>query len=313
MRKIECFKIRILEANNDNVWDIKSQKALHDIVCDHLPLSFNPVTIVADPFLFVYGGKLFLFYEMKRNYSHGVICMTNTEDLTNWSKPVVVLEENFHLSYPFVLEEDGNVYMIPETSEVGDIRLYKADNDKLLHFSFFKTLIHKEINGVEIRYADSSVYIKNGVYYLMSSTEEQGVNTLYLYLSNNLYGPYKEHPCSPVCSDSRYGRNGGCMIEYDGRLYRLSQDCEIRYGDNLHLFEVLELNSSTYKERLIVSALIPHDVAFYREGGHQYNSVRYKGKIIVATDAKEYNSYLVYRCVHKLSQILVRIVGKTIM
>ena len=131
MRKIECFKIRILEDNGDHIWEIGHQRPIHDIVCDHFSSSLNPVTIVADPFLFVYQDKLFLFYEKKRNYSPGVICMTCTEDLTHWSNSVVVLEEHFHLSYPYVFEEKGNVYMIPETSAVGDIRLYKAYNNEV--------------------------------------------------------------------------------------------------------------------------------------------------------------------------------------
>ena len=38
----------------------------------------------------------------------------------------VVLEENFHLSFPFVFEDSGNLYMIPETAENQQIRLYEC-------------------------------------------------------------------------------------------------------------------------------------------------------------------------------------------
>ena len=87
--------------------------------------------------------------------------MTCTDDLSHWSDPVVVLEENFHLSYPYVFEESGNVYMIPETSDVGDIRLYKADNNMLSSFSLNRTLIHHDVTEGETGFADSSVYKKD--------------------------------------------------------------------------------------------------------------------------------------------------------
>lgn len=310
MRKIECFKIRILEDNGDHIWEIGHQRPIHDIVCDHFSSSLNPVTIVADPFLFVYQDKLFLFYEKKRNYSPGVICMTYTEDLNHWSAPVVVLKEDFHLSYPYVFEEKGNVYMIPETSAVGDIRLYKADNNMLSSFSLSRTLVHHDVAEGETGFADSSVFKKDGRYYLFSSIEQNGHNVLYLFVSDRLEGPYLPHPSSPVSESMKYGRNGGAVIEHKGLLYRVAQDCEKRYGDDLHLFTIDELSPLAYKEHLKKESMIPRNLTYYKEGGHQYNFVRYKEKYIVATDSKEYNSFTVCRILHKTLCILASIVLK---
>lgn len=307
MRKIECFKIRILESDLTHLWDISSQKPLKDILCDKFSLSLNPVTIVADPFLFVYGDRLYLFYEMKRNYSPGVICMTSTTDLINWSESETILAENFHLSYPFVFEDNGSVYMIPETSDIGDIRLYKADNERLNHFSLYKTLIFKDVIDTEIGFADSSIYKKDGYYYLVTSIERNHTNILYLYTSDNIEGPYYEHPCSPICSSSKYGRDAGCWLEFpDGILYRVAQDCEVRYGDNVHLLEIQDLSLSGYSEKLIMPRIIPLHNPFYRNGGHQFNFVQFKNRYIVATDAKEYHYYAVCRMIHKSLSSLKR-------
>lgn len=299
MRPIECFKIRLLTGDRQDTWNVRTLSTLLEKSCERHPLSLNPVVIVADPFLFVHQGRLHLFYEEKRNYSDGVLRMTATTDLKTWTKPVTVLQEACHLSYPFVFDDQGTVYMIPETSDLGDIRLYKADDDTLRHFSFCRTLVHKDVVDTEIGYVDSSVWQKDGTYYLMSSVERQRTNHLHLFTADHLEGPYTEHPCSPVCVSKKYGRNGGSLIEHDGRLYRVAQDCEVRYGDNVHLFQIDEMTRHTYKEQLVKEELIPTDLVFYKHGGHQYNVVDFDGQRIVATDAKEYHTYMPYRLLHK--------------
>ena len=312
MRKVECFKIRLSESVQDPVWDVTRQKTVHELLCDRHTLTLNPVVIVADPFLFVQGNRLFLFYEEKRNYTPGVIRMISTSDLVHWSKPTTVLKESFHLSYPFVFIEDGTVYMMPETGEVGEVRLYKADNDQLTSFSFYKTLIRRSMDDSSFGYVDSSVIRLHDKYYLITSVEEQGVNVLYLFTSSCLDGPYAPHPSSPICESRMYGRNGGCLLTHKGVLYRVAQDCEIRYGDNVHLFEVDELNHLAYKEHLVTSNLLPTDSIFYAEGGHQLNIVKFGEKYIVATDSKEYHSYTVARMIHKTIQLVGRFLSGTV-
>ena len=299
MRKIECFKIRVLEDNGDHIWEIDHQRPIHDILCDHFLFKLNPIVIVADPFLFVYEDKLFLFYEMKRNYSPGVICMISTRNLKDWTNPIVVLKEEFHLSYPYVFEDGGDVYMIPETSEVGNIRLYKADNNKLSSFSICNTLIHREVTEGEIGFVDSSVFKKDGCYYLFTTIEQNGKNVLYQYFSDRLDGTYIQHPSSPICESMKYGRNGGGVINHKGLLYRVAQDCEKRYGDNIHVLAIDELSSISYKEHLFKESIVPTKLPFHKEGGHHFNYVRYLDKYITVTDSKEYNTFLFSRIVHK--------------
>ena len=38
----------------------------------------------------------------------------------------IVLEEDFHLSFPFIFKENSEIYMVPESSKNCDIRLYKC-------------------------------------------------------------------------------------------------------------------------------------------------------------------------------------------
>ena len=62
----------------------------------------KPVLFQADSFLFVREDELFLFYELQHWDDPGCIAMTKTKDLKSWTKPVIVLKESFHLSFPYV-------------------------------------------------------------------------------------------------------------------------------------------------------------------------------------------------------------------
>lgn len=308
MQKTECFKIRLTMLDKEDNWltkDILTGDSLLTINCDH-DGGFNPIMIVADPFLFVHHNELYLFYEEKCYLGHGVLKMIKTDDLVRWTKPVMALEEPFHLSYPYVFEDDGEVYMIPETSAAGEVRLYQAQNDNLTKFVQIGTLLNQDCkdDSVQIGYSDSSVYKLEGKYYLMTTINNSGTNTLKLYVADDLTGPYKEHPMSPICTSQKYGRNAGSVIERDGVLYRFAQDCEKRYGDNVHVFEITKMDITNYSEKLIKEYMYDTTVPFYKNGGHQLNIVDFAGKQILATDAKEYILYFFTRVLHKVKKLI---------
>lgn len=298
MKRTECFKIRIL-VSNDPFKKIGINK-IKDIRCAHKFSFAEPTTIVADPFIFVKDDTLYLFYENKKMYHNGIISMTKTTDLINWSKPTEVLKESCHLSYPWVFEMNGHIYMIPETSGLKEIRLYEGNKD-LTKFTYKKTILkdQKEIsNGFS--FSDTSIY-KRGDYYYMMTTVNDGIkNELKLYMSKHFDCNYEEHPMSPISYDNKYGRNAGSMFEHAGTLYRVAQNCEKRYGDNVNLLEVKELSPKVYKENVVENNIISGNNVFYKEGGHQFNMVKFKGKYIIATDAKEYHYFFLNRIFHKL-------------
>ena len=307
MQLIECFKIRLLESELDGVWDVSSMKPICEIPCGGLSVDSNPITIVADPFLFVHNNSLYLFYEEKKYRDPGVLKMIRTNDLKTWSEPCIVLKEPFHLSYPYVFEDEGMIYMIPETSAAREVRLYKADNNELSSFSIDSALLNHDAcdASIDIDFSDSSVYKhSDGQYYLMTTICINGVNELFLYVSDCLRGPYRSHPMSPIVISQKYGRNAGSLLKRDGKLYRVAQDCVKRYGDNIHLFEITDLSNENYAEALIKNNLLDTKLDFYSEGGHQLNMAEFKDKTIVATDAKEYHSFFLNRVVGKIKDLI---------
>lgn len=294
MNKIECFKIQLFTVENEE------PKSILKIKNDSHTLFREPKIIVADPFLFVNNDTLFLFYEQKKLRHNGTIMMMHTDDLEIWSEPVEVLREPFHLSYPWVFEKDGRIYMIPETCGDKSVRLYEAVNRELTEFRLVRKLVvQNENNELEFSFSDSSIVERNGMYYLFTTMRSKGINQLHLLCSDKFLGEYKEHPKSPICVDNKYGRNAGHLIKYCGELYRFAQDCEKGYGDNVHVLKVKELSTYNYEEDVVKEYILDQNSAFYKFGGHQLNVVKFKSKTVIATDAKEYHCFWVNRILHK--------------
>ena len=63
---------------------------------------------IADPFLIVHNGILYLFVEEKKSYEKGKIRAYATENLFNWDDLGIVLEESFHLYYTFVFKNEDS-------------------------------------------------------------------------------------------------------------------------------------------------------------------------------------------------------------
>ena len=255
----------------------------------------KPVLYQADSFLFVKGDELFLFYELQHWDDPGVIAMVKTRDLRTWSKPMIVLRQPFHLSFPYVFEDNGHIYMVPESQESDAIHLFQADNEALTSFSKVRTLLHQErTGGIHYNYNDSHIYYDKGLYYLFTSYQKDWMYYQELYVTDDLLkGEFHRHPKSPICISNEYGRNGGSLIDFKGKLLRVTQDCHADYGDNVSLMEITTLNETDYEEKLFRRNVLPHN-SIFRDGGHQLNIACYNGQYIYATDYKQ-NRWAWYR------------------
>src|SRR5437667_3709707 len=80
----------------------------------------------ADPFLFTRKGKPYIFFEEFDDDGQGAICCTEIQADGAPGEPQRVLTRNYHLSYPFVFEWRGGVYLLPETWGNGTIEVYAA-------------------------------------------------------------------------------------------------------------------------------------------------------------------------------------------
>ena len=211
-------------------------------VLKNTDISDIPAGLVADPFMLPRGNRWYMFFEvLKRDTQLGIIGLASSDDAFRWSYEQVVLEEPFHLSYPYVFDWQGDHYMIPETLGASAACLYKADD-----FPTRWSLQQKLIEGA---HADPSIVRFNDLWWLFTCTEPYGHDILRLYFARDLEGPWKEHPRSPlITNDKSRARPAGRILQFDRHLIRFAQDCVPDYGTRVRAFEIKELTRDTYVE-----------------------------------------------------------------
>ena len=86
-----------------------------------------PARFVADPFLVRDGGAWNMFFEaFNAASSQGDIGWATSPDAMHWTYQRIVLDEPFHLAYPYVFRADDAYYMVPDNG-TDAVRLYRAD------------------------------------------------------------------------------------------------------------------------------------------------------------------------------------------
>ena len=221
------------------------------------PVAWSPGHTYADPFLFERDGRHHLFCEHVRpGTGRGVI--SHVELATGEAKappPVPVLETAEHLSYPFVVEHEGEVYLIPETASARQIRLYRA-------VSFPDRWELDRVLVDDIVAVDTTLVEANGRWWMFTSPGPPGATLgeeLHLFCADSPLGPWRAHPANPVVGDIRGGRSAGALFSRDGRLFRPAQDGSRRYGWAISVREVVTLSDVAYEERE-VGRIEPGDI-----------------------------------------------------
>lgn len=203
-----------------------------------------PAKFVADPFLVREDSTWYLLFEAyNTNSEQGDIAVAKSDDARRWKYDQVVLDEPFHLSYPYVFEWQNDYYMIPESFEANSIRLYKA-----AEFPYGWSFVGTLVEGRE--FLDPSIVHFGDKWWIFVS--ETGNDTLRLYYAADLMGSWHEHPKSPIVSgDKNVARPGGRVLEYNSRLFRYAQDGDPTYGNRMWAFEITELTTSSYREEKV--------------------------------------------------------------
>jgi hypothetical protein len=211
-------------------------------------LSYQSVTdvhadFVADPFMIRRDGVWLMFFEvMDAETGIGKIALATSADGLRWNYERVVLEEPFHLSYPYVFEWRGEYYMTPETLYPGAIQLYKA-----APFPFSWIHAGAIIDGA---HADPSPFHFAGRWWMFACSTPNTHDTLRLYFADDVLGQWHEHPVSPIVEHNRHvARPAGRVLVWGERVIRFAQDCDPYYGTRVRAFEVVELTPTNYSEK----------------------------------------------------------------
>jgi hypothetical protein len=203
---------------------------------------------VADPFMISFEDTWHMFFEVKnRETQKGEIGLAISKDGMRWSYRQIVLAEPFHLSYPYVFRWMDNYYMLPESSQAGSVRLYRAQN-----FPTEWLFVNNLLTGD--RYVDSTIFRLDDRWWLLTGlgTPPNHAEILRLYYAETLLGGWTEHPASPIFSGNGCGaRPAGRALVLEGRVIRYAQDCHPFYGSQVRAFEITDLTPTRYEERAI--------------------------------------------------------------
>lgn len=198
----------------------------------------------ADPFVLVKNGERHVFVEeLPKATGRGHISHFTISASGIASTPRPVLETPSHLSYPFVFEHGGEIWMLPESSAAGGLDLYRAE-----HFPDRWTKVARLIEG---RIHDATLFSHEGRLWIAAGNETLQSATwdgLSLYSASALLGPWEAHPQNPVLIDARSARPAGSLWMAGGALYRPAQDCSQAYGGGLTLRRVTELTRERFSE-----------------------------------------------------------------
>jgi len=204
----------------------------------------------ADPFLVTIKNRLWLVFEALP-FSTGkgnISAMELTPDGKPKSPPQVVLDEPWHLSYPFLYTENNQTYMIPDASMSRQLYLYRCSDDPL-HWERLAPLISDQC------LADATLIRHQGKLWMFASHGDRGASmddTLHIYMADQLTGPWKAHSLNPVKIDARSARPAGNMwISPSGDLHRVAQDCSTVYGGATVCTRIVKLSESEFEEEII--------------------------------------------------------------
>jgi hypothetical protein len=202
------------------------------------------VEAMADPFLWEANGRHhLLFEEIAAGQSRGRLGSVQVLPDGGFSEMTLVLDRPYHLSYPCVVPSHGDLFLLPESSAAQRVDLYR-----FRRFPDDVELISSPLEDVPL--ADTTPVFLDGRWYFFTTTNAPFAETL-LFSATRLEGPWRLHPCNPVSMSVRSCRSAGHLFWRNGRLFRPTQDCSVRYGFAIAINEVIKLTPNEFVEQLV--------------------------------------------------------------
>ena len=210
-----------------------------------------PNHFLADPFVITKNNRTICFvedycYKQKR----ALIAAIEIVDQKEYKMLGTVIEEPYHMSFPYLFEYQDELYMVPETSEGNAIRLYKCIEYPL------KWEYQKDIMS-DVRAVDSMIFEHEEKWWMLTTMSTKGneddASQLMAYYSDHpLSDDWIAHEQNPLIFDSNIARNGGILDLGAPLPVRNRQKQGFNaYGVALSLARITDLTPSSYSEEEI--------------------------------------------------------------
>ena len=204
-----------------------------------------PGSHFADPFIISQGDKSYIYFEAWRNdNAKGTIWLSVVDAYGRCSQPELVLERPYHISYPFLFNWAGELFMLPETQHNHSIEIFRC-----MQFPTRWELAATLMEGVDA--VDSTLFQQGDRWWMFATgfgDTASKFQSLSLFAADCPFGPWRAHPHNPVVQDLGSARSAGRLFWHNGDLIRPGQDCRLRYGHSIAWNRVEVLNCSDYRE-----------------------------------------------------------------
>jgi hypothetical protein len=221
-----------------------------------------PRTFIADPFVVERDGRRALFVE-EYDYARdrGVIDALELGPGNELVRRERIIDTPTHLSYPYPVEIDGDLYLLPENADGGGAGLYRC-----AEFPF-----RWEARPASFPLSDAldtTMVEHGGRWWALCTRASNGPNVaLHAFHAATPRGPWTAHPLNPVVVDVTCARPAGTPFVVAGALYRPGQDCSRSYGGGLAIARIDELTPHAYRET-VVRRIDASDFGRYSSGTH---------------------------------------------
>jgi hypothetical protein len=218
----------------------------------------------ADPFPFVSDGRLKLLVEgYDYTGGQGYIAQLDPDGPADKRVTRLELPVPHHLSYPYLIEQDGQTFCVPESHQARRVVLLRGDPFPSRWVE--DTVLLQNYAGV-----DSTPFEHDGRWWLFcADNDRRDQKLLFVFFSDSLRGPWRPHAGNPVKASRRSARPGGRPFVHNGALYRPAQDCTRTYGGAIVLNRVLELSPERFAEEEAVR-IEPDPSSPYPDGLHHF-------------------------------------------
>lgn len=248
----------------------------------------------ADPFILdVTEAEIIILaeeycYEVSRGRIARVIIDRRTYEEKDFE---IILDLPTHLSFPFIIRQNGKVYLMPENSASGCSTVYEYDDTK-------RKIIPLH-HLAEEPFADATIFEMDDKSFLCTTMLPDTNSTsvkIYSFDKDNLKVTER---IATVEFPIKCGRNAGEVFSVEGQMYRPAQDCTLRYGHGVILQKMSIENGKWNFEN--VNSFYPNTFK-YNQGVHTFNN--YKGLIVI--DARGYRNPIMGR----ILTFLFNLIGK---
>jgi hypothetical protein len=226
-----------------------------------------PNRFLADPFVIQRGDAHFCFVE-DFDYALGRAAISAYKiEKGGHTRLGPVIQEDFHLSFPYLFEEGGELYMCPETAQANEIRLYKC-----MEFPM-KWELHKVLMR-NTQAVDSCLFKHGGKWWMLTNMDSAGTgdygSELHAFHADRFDSEHwTPHQDNPLVFDSMRARNGGMIFEDDG-IYRVFQVQGFnKYGEAMGVARIRDLSENTYAEDVVAD--IPAKFMNGIAGAHSFS------------------------------------------